>query len=104
MSHIISKNQWYIHKYNVIKYCYILFYNLFLVKLRYNKFTEKPIEENTEMLALNAEAETFIKHLVYIADEKNLETIMGQIVKMDLDNKSMFRFLMEIESYVSNIF
>jgi len=56
------------------------------------------------MLALNAEAETFIKHLVYIADEKNLETIMGQIVKMDLDNKSMFRFLMEIESYVSNIF
>lgn len=56
------------------------------------------------MLALNAEAETFIKHLVYIADEKNLETIMEQIVKMDLDNKSMFRFLMEIESYVSNIF
>ncbi|CAH1730988.1 unnamed protein product [Aphis gossypii] len=71
------------------------------LKLRYNKFTEKPIEGNTEMLALNAEAETFIKHLVYIADEKNLETIMEQIVKMDLDNKSMFRFLMEIESYLT---
>jgi len=28
---------------------------------------------------------------------------MEQIVKMDLDNKCMFRFLVEIESYVSNI-
>jgi len=56
------------------------------------------------MLALNVEAETFIKHLIYIAEEKNLETIMEQIVKMDLDNNSMFRFLLEIESYVSKIF
>lgn len=55
------------------------------------------------MLALNVEAETFIKHLIYIADEKNLEKIMEQIVKMDFDNKCMFRFLVEIESYVSNI-
>lgn len=56
------------------------------------------------MLALNVEAETFIKHLIHIADEKNLEKIMDQIVKMDLDNKCMFRFLMEIESYVSNMY
>lgn len=53
------------------------------------------------MLALNLEAETFIKHLIYVAGEKNLEKIMEQIVKMDLNNKCMFRFLMEIESYVS---
>eukprot|EP00102_Acyrthosiphon_pisum_P008933 XP_003246328.3 PREDICTED: uncharacterized protein LOC100569849 [Acyrthosiphon pisum] len=71
-------------------------------KLRYIKHTEKLQDENTEMLALNVEAETFIKHLIYIADEKNLEKIMEQIVKMDLDNKSMFRFLIEIESYLSN--
>jgi len=75
----------------------------FLEKLRYIKHTEKPQDENTEILALNVEAETFIKHLIYIADEKNLEKIMEQIVKMDLDNKSMLRFLVEIESYVSNI-
>lgn len=80
-----------------------LFSNTFLDKLRYIKHTEKPQDENTEMLALNVEAETFINHLIYIADEKNLEKIMEQIVKMDLDNKSMFRFLVEIESYVSNI-
>lgn len=77
---------------------------MFLVKIRYIKQTEKSYEDNTEMLALNVEAETFIKHLVHIADEKNLETIMEQIVKMDLDNKCMFRFLIQIESHVSNIF
>lgn len=75
---------------------------MFLVKLRYTKETEKQSDENAEMLALNVEAETFIKHLIYIADEKNIESIMEQIVKMDLDNKSMFRFLVEIESYVSD--
>ncbi|XP_025198458.1 uncharacterized protein LOC112596850 [Melanaphis sacchari] len=68
------------------------------LKLRHNKHIEKPIEENTEMLALNVEAETFIKHLIYIAEDKNLENIMEQIVKMDLDNQSMFRFLVELES------
>jgi len=87
----------------LIKYCYSLFLNIFLEKLRHIKHTEELQDENTEMLALNVEAETFIKHLIYIADEKNLEKIMEQIVKMDLDNKCMFRFLVEIESYVSNI-
>ncbi|XP_022169053.1 intracellular protein transport protein USO1-like [Myzus persicae] len=72
------------------------------LKLRHSKQTEEPQVDNTEMLALNVEAETFIKHLIHIADEKNLEKIMDQIVKMDLDNKCMFRFLMEIESYLTN--
>jgi len=85
-----------------MKYYYHIFLNMFLVKLRYTKETEKQSDENAEMLALNVEAETFIKHLIYIADEKNIESIMEQIVKMDLDNKSMFRFLVEIESYVSD--
>lgn len=58
-------------------------------------------DQDTEVMALNVEAETFIKHLMYIADEKNLETIMKDIVKMDFDNQSMFEFLIALELHVS---
>lgn len=73
-----------------------------LVKPRTAKITEKNINEHdTEILALNVEAEEFIKHLIYITDEKNLEKIMEEIVKMDFDNRSMFKFLLAIELHVS---
>lgn len=54
-------------------------------------------------MAINAEAKTFIKHLINIGDEKNLEKIMEDIVKMDFDNESMLRFLNAIQSHVSPI-
>lgn len=60
--------------------------------------------QDTETLALNVEAEQFIKHLIYTADENNLETIMNEIVKMDFDNRSMFQFLLAIEIHVIIIF
>lgn len=73
-----------------------------LVKRRESKPIEKPKCENTELLALNAEAKKFIKHLIYIGDENNLEKIMEDIVKMDLDNDSMYNFLNAIQSHVSS--
>lgn len=56
--------------------------------------------QDIETLALNVEAEQFIKHLIYTTDENNLETIMKEIVKMDFDNRSMFQFLLAIEIHV----
>lgn len=58
-------------------------------------------DQDTEVMALNVEAETFIKHLMYVADDKNLETIMKDIIKMDFDNQSMFEFLIALELHVS---
>jgi len=73
-----------------------------LVRKRETKNSEIPVEEeDTELLALNAEAKTFIKHLTNIADEKNLEHIMEDIIGMDLDNKCLFEFLSAVELHVS---
>ncbi|VVC46065.1 Hypothetical protein CINCED_3A018606 [Cinara cedri] len=74
------------------------------LKSRTAKTTEKNINEHdTEMLALNVEAEEFIKHLIYITDEKNLEKIMEEIVKMNFDNRSMFKFLLAIELHLTDM-
>lgn len=73
-----------------------------LVKRREIKNIENSKCENTVLLTLNAEAKKFIDHLIYIGNEKNLETIMEDIVKMDLDNDSMHNFLNAIQSHVSN--
>lgn len=72
-----------------------------VVKKRESKKSEKSNEQNNELSALNAEAKEFIKYLIYIADEQNLEKIMETIVKMDLDNKSMFEFLIALDLHVS---
>lgn len=72
-----------------------------LVRKRETKKSEIPVKEDTELIALNAEAKTFIKHLTNIADEKNLEQIMEDIVRMDLDNKCLFEFLSAVELHVS---
>lgn len=74
-----------------------------IVKRREIKKTQISPDEDTEALALNAEAETFIKHLTHIAEERNLEKIMEDIVQMDLDHSCMFQFLVAIEMHVSTI-
>lgn len=73
------------------------------MKRRENKRTQKLHEEDTEVLALNVEAENFIKHLVDMAKEKNLEKIMEKIVEMNLGHSSMFQFLVALETHVSTI-
>jgi hypothetical protein len=72
-----------------------------VVKKRESKKPEKFIEQNTKLSALNAEAKEFIKYLIYIADEQNLEKVMEIIIKMDLDNQSMFEFLIALDLHVS---
>lgn len=52
-------------------------------------------------MALNAEAEIFISHLIHIADEKDLRKIIEIISRMNLDNQSLFAFLSEVELHVS---
>ncbi|XP_025422536.1 uncharacterized protein LOC112692181 [Sipha flava] len=70
-------------------------------KQRESKKPEKFIEQNTKLSALNAEAKEFIKYLIYIADEQNLEKVMEIIIKMDLDNQSMFEFLIALDLHVT---
>lgn len=70
-------------------------------KIQKNKhFSE---QNTTDVLALNSEAAMFVNYLIRFADEKNLEKITDEIVKMNLNNRCMFKFLMAIELYVSRI-
>lgn len=81
---------------------YTILYACVVKKRESKKKTEKSNDENTVLSALNAEANTYIKYLIHIADEKNLEKIMETIVKMDFDNKCMYEFLLALDIHVSN--
>lgn len=83
---------------------YKILYACVVKKRKSNESDQKSNDANTVWSALNAEAKNFIKYLIYIADEQNLEKIMGTIVKMDLDNKCMFEFLIALDSHVSIVF
>lgn len=76
---------------------------MYLVRKRKTKIDEiTPEQISDEVIGLNTEAVMFIRHLMLLSGEENLEVIIDEIVKMDLDNKCMFQLLMAIESQVRN--
>ncbi|XP_050443118.1 uncharacterized protein LOC126847108 [Adelges cooleyi] len=67
------------------------------------KDSEQTNERNTEFAVLKAEAEHFVKHLICYAGDQNIANVTENIVKMDINNESMFELLVAIELYLTRL-